>query len=182
MSTYELLLHCSPTLANLKTGNLFAVSYPSFQELNTRVGDKNAQLNPKGVYISLLRVGNGRALVYVYRKSRLLERLNSEPVQKFLMKQGYTDFSLEGSLNFLKECLKNSDFPHEIGVFLGYPLEDIKGFVKHKGRNFHCSGFWKVYHNPENAQKLFSQYKKCSKVYLECYKNGTDMSQLTVAG
>lgn len=26
------------------------------------------------------------------------------------------------------------EFPHEIGLFLGYPLGDVKGFIKHKAK------------------------------------------------
>ena len=36
-----------------------------------------------------------------------------------------------------------ADFPHEIGVFLGYPLTDVVGFIENQGRNFTCCGCWK---------------------------------------
>ena len=38
-----------------------------------------------------------------------------------------------------------ADFPHEIGVFLGYPLEDVVGFIRHRGKCFTCCGCWKSY-------------------------------------
>lgn len=36
-------------------------------------------------------------------------------------------------------------FPHEIGLFLSYPPEDVRGFIEHKGHESKCEGCWKVY-------------------------------------
>lgn len=30
----------------------------------------------------------------------------------------------------------SEDFPHEIGLFLGYPVDDVTGFIQNKGRNY----------------------------------------------
>ena len=55
--------------------------------------------------------------------------------------------------------LKRTCFPHEIGVFLGYPLEDVKGFIDNKGKNCESCGVWKVYCNREEKDKLFQKLK-----------------------
>ena len=72
-------------------------------------------------------------------------------------------------------------FPHEIGVFLGYPLEDVIGFIKNSGQNSICTGCWKVYYNECEALKLFKRYKKCREVYQRLFKQGKTVLQLTVA-
>ena len=36
-------------------------------------------------------------------------------------------------------------FPHEMGLLLGYPVEDVTGFMVHGGKNSLYSGYWKVY-------------------------------------
>ena len=51
-------------------------------------------------------------------------------------------------------------FPHEIGVFLEYPLLDVKGFLKNNGKNFIYSGYWKVYGNVNETIGKFRQYDK----------------------
>ena len=35
---------------------------------------------------------------------------------------------------------KAMEFPHEMGIFLGYPLGDVKGFIRHRGRIFCTAG------------------------------------------
>ena len=73
------------------------------------------------------------------------------------------------------------DFPHEIGVFLDYPLEDVIGFIRNRGSGFCCLGCWKAYSNAEAAEKTFALYRKCREVYLNCYGKGFDVARLTVA-
>ncbi len=55
-------------------------------------------------------------------------------------------------------CGGNIEFPHEIGAFLEYPVEDIRGFLDNNGEEFLYSGYWKVYHNVNETKKLFKQY------------------------
>ena len=43
-------------------------------------------------------------------------------------------------------------------IFLGYPLADIQGFIKNKGKNCKCSGYWKVYSDPEECRRIFNKY------------------------
>ena len=73
------------------------------------------------------------------------------------------------------------DFPHEIGVFLGYPLSDVVGFIENSGRNFTCCGCWKAYGDPQAAQRHFAQLRKCTAVYLRLFHSGTPILRLTVA-
>ena len=72
-------------------------------------------------------------------------------------------------------------FPHEIGLFLGYPLGDVMGFIENAGRNSKCSGCWKVYCNECEAIKLFARFDKCREVYKRLFKQGKSLLQLTVA-
>lgn len=51
------------------------------------------------------------------------------------------------------------DFPHEIGLFLGYPAEDVKGFIENKAACSKCSGCWKVYGDEQAARILFKNIK-----------------------
>ena len=52
----------------------------------------------------------------------------------------------------------SAEFPHELGIFLGYPLADVKGFIEHNGKDFLYQGYWKVYENVEERKKMFSIY------------------------
>ena len=43
--------------------------------------------------------------------------------------------------------------------FLGYPVEDVRGFIEHQGRDYLCTGYWKVYENLEQKQQLFQRFE-----------------------
>lgn len=62
-----------------------------------------------------------------------------------------------------KKLSSKKDFPHEVGLFLGYPLEDVIGFEAYGASNFKYSGLWKVYGNKENAIASMNEYKNCTK-------------------
>ncbi len=51
-------------------------------------------------------------------------------------------------------------FPHEDWPVLGYPPEDVDGFIRNGAAGAKCIGTWKVYGNVETAQRKFAQYKK----------------------
>ncbi len=80
-----------------------------------------------------------------------------------------------------KVVAENDAFPHEIGVFLGYPLGDVMGFIRSGGRNCRHAGCWKVYCNEAETLRLFEKFKKCRDVYLRLWNQGRSVLQLTVA-
>ena len=177
-----LINHCAPTLASLKTANLFNCNAEYPIALQTAIAGWQALLAPKGVKLLLLRESGNRALVYVYRPDRLARDLQQPGVAAFLAHCGYTGTAPAACLDVLRQKLAVSiDFPHEIGVFLGYPLADVIGFIQNRGKNFTACGYWKVYTDPAAAQKAFDRYKKCERIYARCYHNGTPIRQLTVA-
>jgi len=51
-------------------------------------------------------------------------------------------------------------YPHEIGVILGYPLWDVEDFIRYNGKNYIICGYWKVYHEADNALKTFCRYNQ----------------------
>ena len=84
-------------------------------------------------------------------------------------------------LRQLKERMAvSTDFPHEIGAFLGYPPKDVIGFVENRGSNCLCSGWWKVYHDADTAKTMFKKFDKCREVYKKLYLTGRTMLQMTV--
>lgn len=68
--------------------------------------------------------------------------------------------------------------PHEIGLFLGYPPEDVKGFIEKNAMEYKCKGYFKVYSDEERAKCLFSEYSKCRARNLEKYRNGAKLIDL----
>ena len=71
-------------------------------------------------------------------------------------------------------------FPHEIGLFLGYPPEDVEGFMKHKDSGCKCTGFWRVYGDETAALKTFSKFRKCTDLYHRMLEKGKPIEELIV--
>lgn len=177
-----LIEHCSPTLASLKTANLFTCAYTSEEELLQDVFWWNNRLADKGIELIVLRERMHTALVYVCRTSHLKRDLSRPGVAWFLRRYGYWSTVPEYALLQLKQRLAgNGEFPHEIGVFLGYPLGDVIGFIQNAGQSSKCSGCWKVYCDECDAVKTFARYKKCREIYMRLWKDGRSVRQLTVA-
>lgn len=174
--------HCSPTLAGLKPASLFSCCCMSEKELLEQVKDMNMKLKPKNIVVSVMTKKDGRALIYVYRKNMLQRELEKKETSEFLQRYGYSDQRVERAVARLKKRLAESEsFPHEIGVFLGYPLGDVKGFIENEGRNCKCVGCWKVYCDENEAVRLFEKYRKCTNIYKRLYERGKTVLQLTVA-
>ena len=76
---------------------------------------------------------------------------------------------------------ESGEFPHEVGLFLSYPPEDVKGFIDHRANNFKCTGPWKVYGDEGKARSLFAKYKKCTEIYCALWQSGSKLEQLAVA-
>ena len=175
-----LIEYASPTLARLKLGSLFTV--PAMPALTGETEALNRQLSQKGLELLCLRVRDGRALMYVYRRAMLESALADGEVWRFLVSCGYADRNVDAVLACLRRRLVDSDgFPHEIGVFLGYPLADVIGFIENNGRNCLCCGCWKVYANERDARRAFARFRKCKAVYERLFESGCPLARLTVA-
>ena len=183
MSEETFIRHCSPTLAGIKTGNLFRCSYRTQEEMRSDVRHWNTVLSPKGLRVIPLRFGEDSALIYVYRPARLQKDLENGDACALLRERGYCTENPSRCVACLIERLKESqEFPHEIGLFLSYPPEDVTGFLEHREADCKCTGFWKVYGDAEAAQKTFARYKKCIDAYYRAWKNGRTLDRLTVPG
>ncbi len=183
--TFEAVLvrQCAPTLAGLKPGSIFCFRQSSLEVCRQKVCQWNARLAPLGLTVQILleRPGAGSAIVYVYRQSHMEQMLSSQAHRKFLRDAGYTDAGLGGLLAQLAQRLETQpEFPHEIGVFLGYPLRDVIGFIENHGRNFTCCGFWKSYGDPAEMQVCFACYRRCIETYVAMFERGIPIERLAV--
>lgn len=181
MNETLLLRYCSPTLAGLKSGNMFSYFKRGDSSLEGEIASWNAVLEKKGVRMLLLQENGDRALILVYRPE-MVERCTEQcEVKQFLRTLGYPSCFTQGTMQHLQTRMQNGEeFPHEIGLFLGYPFEDVCSFIDNKGCNGVCDGCWKVYKDVSSAQKTFDRFKKCTTVYLEQHAKGKPLQDLVV--
>ena len=175
----ELIIQqASPTLAGLKTGSLFTCPFQSEMQIRADIEQLNERLAPKGVQLRILRLRR-RALLYLYRPSHLQKDFAEDDVAEILSAYGYSAGDVEGCISRLGEKIcACEDFPHEIGLFLGYPAEDVRGFIE--GGACKCVGCWKVYGDADSARQRFAMFRKCTKVYSRLYERGKSIERLTV--
>ena len=175
--------HCSPTLAGIKTGNMFSCPFADVDEMRANVRYWNRLFARKGLRVLPLRYQDNRALVYVYRVSHFLRDMKDDAVCRLLKERGYeTEMPERCIVQLIKKLEECGEFPHEIGLFLGYPPEDVSGFITNRARGCKFIGCWKVYGNEERARMTFAKYKKCTEIYTAQFAGGRSVDRLTVAG
>lgn len=180
-----LVEQCAPTLAGMKPANLFLFHSAHRKSVYNAVARWSRELAFHDIAIRVLKECECKSsfLIYVYRKTKITSILSERMPASFLRTQGYdTSHGCDSLLNQLsgRLCL-GREFPHEIGVFLGYPLFDVVSFMEHKGQYCAYCGYWKAYSNPAEAQKRSDQYRKCTSIYKQMFENGTPILQLIVA-
>jgi hypothetical protein len=183
MSDELIVQYGSPTLAGIKTGSLFTCPYTDRQQTMCEMRRLNRKLVPKGLRILPLRYSAERVLVYLYRPARLEKDLSNKDALDLLENAGYRHGSADQCVIELIRRLNDleSEFPHEIGLFLSYPPEDVKGFIENKPGSCKCTGCWKVYGDCEKAAKTFAKYQKCTDIYCKCHRCGTNLEKLTIS-
>lgn len=177
-----LIQYCAPTLACLKTANLFSCPAKMLPALGESLAGWNICMGKKGIKLCLLQE-EGNALVYVYRTGKLGRDLAKPEAFGILAGYGYHTAEEAGAIGRLKERLKEQKekgFPHEIGLFLGYPPEDVLGFIRYGGRCCKCTGCWKVYGNEEQARRVFARFWRCQQAYMRLWQEGESVMQLTM--
>ena len=137
----DLATLCATTLAGLKPASLFRYQPAPGQDAADMAAAWHAALAPRGVTVRVLKQcpRTGAVLVYVYRPARVARLLADPRTLDFLAGEGYDLGTADALLNQLADRLCcEGEFPHEIGVFLGYPLADVIGFIENRGKNFRC--------------------------------------------
>ena len=111
MSEEILVRHCSPTLANIKTGNLVNCRIDSVYRLKKDIISLNSVLNAKGVSIRVLYCSSERALIYVYRPEKLNADMQNGKNKKFLNSIGYRGTTNDELItSFRQEFILAADF------------------------------------------------------------------------
>lgn len=147
---------CAPVLTGVKPANILVVKH-------TGQEDVCSCFEKTGISCRLLHIEEERTVWMVYRKEKVENIIAKPEYRTFLESLGYKGKDVDGMLvqmaeKFQAHHKKKESFPHEMGIFLGYPLSDVKGFIENKGKNFLYQGQWKVYENVEERKEMFSLY------------------------
>ena len=129
----------------------------------------------KDIYLKVLKI-KGRSMIYVYQKEKLNKLCACKQIQNIFKKYNYNCTSLDTLILDLQKRLNDYDFPHEIGLFLGYPMTDVLGFIE--GKEYLSVGYWKVYSHVKNCQHTFDKYHKCTHELCKRFNQGESVEQI----
>ncbi len=181
MGDQLLIRLCSPTFAGLKTGNLFSVDIKDREKFNAEVREFNRRFACKGIRMIPVKYSKKHVLIYVYRPKMLKRDFANEEVCRVLKEKGYSYSNADRCVaQLVKHLEQDSGFPHEIGLFLGYPVDDVLGFMRSSREGVKYTGVWKVYSNKDAALETFDRYKRCTEIYKKAHNNGVSLDELTV--
>lgn len=172
----KLALQCAPLITGIKIANLLIVSTED-EELVREI------LKKSGItYYRLLRMEE-KTTFLLFHRSQLEAYLYDPDVLRILREDGYTDLSLGGILRhfqgrFQAHMLDKVGFPHEMGLLLGYPTEDVEGFIRNRGQNALYSGYWKVYRDVDAKKRIFEDYENAKETLICLLHSGQSMRSI----
>lgn len=172
----QLALQCSPLLAGLKISNLLIIS--SDDEVQVRHLFRNSGIAARVIYRE-----TPRTTFYLYRPKELEAYLKRPRVLALLRWLGYEQTQPREVLSRFCDRYQSyrrgkNDFPHEMGLLLGYPPEDVYGFIINKGKNDLYSGYWKIYDNLSDTLKLFEQFNQAKEFMIRQVFAGVSISEI----
>lgn len=170
---------CAPVLAGVKPSNMLVLD-------NKYLRDVVRSLEGTGLSWRCLYAGSEKNIWLLYRKDALEQWVLQKEALDFLNTYNYRETTLDRLLDRFgqrfreyRNNTKEIGFPHEMGVFLGYPMADVKGFIENEGKNYLYSGYWKIYADVEATKELFRTYEKVRKVFVEEAGKGKNLWQIT---
>ena len=172
----QLILQCAPFLKGIKIACILNITEENSRELYEI-------LEGTGIKFKILTRNHGKCLVFLYLRESFSRYLKRTDVREFLGSYGYEDVEPEKMLERLsKRVCQYSDgeicFPHEIGAFLDYPIDDVKCFIEKDGQDSLFSGYWKVYNNPGRAKMIFWAYDKAKTSAVNEYLIGKNIRDI----
>lgn len=170
--------HCAPALTGIKPADLVSLAPPA--DGGEGLLDHYARLlERRGIRLQVLGTCRRRTLLLIYRPRRLEAWLAQSQVSAMLAEAGYpVGQGMEAMLRHLSHCLRGRAFPHEIGLFLGYPPADVEGFLRNGGRHCKLCGPWKVYGDVAEAQRRFHAFQRCRDTLSRRVAQGIPLAQV----
>jgi len=178
----DLLLayYCAPTLKGLKPANLVLHETYKQQKASDELDQLKEVLRGKQIKMRHLWQCSKKTLTLVYHKKHLWEHITKPEVKQFLKQKGYPiERGLDAVLDVLNaRIIGENVFPHEVGIFLGYPLADVIGFIEHQGKNCKFCGYWKVYENEATMRSLFDTFTSVREHMITELQKGTRLIEI----
>lgn len=175
----QFVLQCAPLIVGLKMSNLFMISKKEIDSIRGLLTDSK-------ISCFVLYTQNDRAAILLYDKKKMEHCLKKTNIRNFFENAGYCKTDLLYVLSVFRGRYQmyrrgEAEFPHELGLLLGYPIEDVEGFISNKGKKFLYTGYWKVYDNVPAKKDLFRMYELAKETLIQLVSNGVSMKEIMYA-
>ena len=148
---------CAPVLADVKPSNLLI--------LTSEEEEVFLQMEELPHISSLcLYEGKNKSTWLLYRRDRLESALVWPQTGEFLEQYGY---------RMVRESLD------EKLLRLQHRFGDVKGFIEHHGKEYLCSGYWKVYQDEQKAKSTFQLYQSVRDAVLQLIMAGSNLYEIS---
>lgn len=176
---FRVVTQCAPVLKGVKISNLITMKTGGWRKIR-------AYLKKSRIICIPLYADAEKEVLFLYRYEQLERHLKNREVREFLRSCGYESFEVASVLVRLRRRYQlyagiSKEFPHELGVLLGYPVGDVQGFIDNRGENSLTSRYWKVYQNPKEAEKIFDLYDRVKEQALKEIMCGRTLSHVAVS-
>ena len=176
---FRVVTQCAPVLKGVKISNLITMKPGGWRKIR-------AYLKKSRIICIPLYADAEKEVLFIYRYEQLERHLKNREVREFLRSCGYESFEVASVLVRLRRRYQlyagiSKEFPHELGVLLGYPVGDVQGFIDNRGENSLTSRYWKVYQNPKEAEKIFDLYDRVKEQALKEIMCGRTLSHVAVS-
>lgn len=166
----QIALQCAPLLAGIKLSNVLITECEN--EGMVKGLFENTSLLAKVIY-----QGKDRITFLIYQEEELIDYLMGRKERELMDFLGYEDRDINDILDEFSKRFAGymegiGSFPHEMGLLLEYPVEDVVGFMENQGNNFLYAGYWKVYGNLQKALDTFEQYNEAKERMVRLVSQG----------
>lgn len=172
----QLVLQCAPLIVGLKMSNLFIIQ-------NKHISKVYRLLKESRISYYVLHITEEMSTIFLYDRKKLEAFLAKRQIRLFFRKAGYCEFDLQRVLFTFRRHYRlywagRREFPHELGLLLGYPIEDVDGFIRNKGKNPLYTGYWKVYKDAPGKKELFRMYELAKETLVQLVYNGISIAEI----
>ena len=176
---FRVVTQCAPVLKGVKISNLITMKPGGWRKIR-------AYLKKSRIICIPLYADAEKEVLFLYRYEQLERHLKNREVREFLRGCGYESFEVASVLVRLRRRYRlyagiSKEFPHELGVLLGYPVGDVQGFIDNRWENSLTSRYWKVYQNPKEAERIFDLYDRVKEQALKEIMCGRTLSHVAVS-
>lgn len=172
----QLAMQCAPVIMGLKISNLLIIPNENIEKVREILDGSNLSSQ-------ILLEKEEKSIFLVYRLDCLRQYLSQEKIKNLLRQLGYRKMDLEELFSvFIRRYAgygrNRGKFPHEMGLLLGYPIEDVMGFIENNGKNFLYTGYWKVYENIGEKIHLFREFEIAKETLVQLIAMGVSMAEV----